>query len=189
MLTYKPNLTLCDGIIFKRSRLCGVLPCVIQRGIGRFCKISSLQRQFLRSLLRELGTRSGTRLCLFSNLSLTLNKANLNIYPDDQIKDVIVGSLLGDGDIEKRGRQLNGRFKITQSSKNKEYINCVFEFFFFYCSTPLRLYTYQDKRTNIDYSSLTFRTNCLPLFTEYYELFYFNSTGFSTLNYAGWIFS
>ena len=32
----------------------------------------------------------------------------------NEIKEVIVGSLLGDGHIELSGRAINGRFKITQ---------------------------------------------------------------------------
>lgn len=38
----------------------------------------------------------------------------------DKTKEVIVGSLLGDADIELRGRAKNGRFKIIQSTKYKD---------------------------------------------------------------------
>lgn len=40
------------------------------------------------------------------------------------------------------------------------------------CSSPPKAHTYQDKRTNKKYSSLTLRTKSLPLITEYYNLFY-----------------
>ena len=36
-----------------------------------------------------------------------------------------------------------------------------------------RSYTYLDSRTNKEYSSLTLRTKSLPIFTEYYNLFYY----------------
>ena len=50
----------------------------------------------------------------------------------------------------------------------------LFEIFNQFCSTPYSSYTYLDSRTNKNYSSLTLRTKSLPLFTEYYNLFYFN---------------
>ena len=49
----------------------------------------------------------------------------------------------------------------------------LFEIFSQFCSTPPRSYTYLDSRTFRNYSSLTLRTRSLPLFTEYYNLFYF----------------
>ena len=91
----------------------------------------------------------------------------------DKTKEVIVGSLLGDADIELRGRAINGRFKIIQSTKYKDYFLMLFEIFSQFCSTPPRSYTYLDSRTFRNYSSLTLRTRSLPLFTEYYNLFYF----------------
>ena len=92
----------------------------------------------------------------------------------DKTKEVIVGSLLGDADIELRGRAINGRFKIIQSTKHKDYFLMLFEIFSQFCSTPPRSYTYLDSRTFRNYSSLTLRTRSLPLFTEYYKLFYLN---------------
>ena len=50
----------------------------------------------------------------------------------------------------------------------------LFEIFSQFCSTPHSSYTYLDSRTNKNYSSLTLRTKSLSLFTEYYNLFYFN---------------
>lgn len=42
------------------------------------------------------------------------------------------------------------------------------------CSSPHKSHTYLDKRTNKEYSRLTLRTKNLPLFTEYFHLFYSN---------------
>ena len=73
-----------------------------------------------------------------------------------------------------RGRAINGRFKVIQSTKYKDYFLMLFEIFNQFCSTPYSSYTYLDSRTNKNYSSLTLRTKSLPLFTEYYNLFYLN---------------
>jgi LAGLIDADG DNA endonuclease family. len=114
-----------------------------------------------------------TELILSSTIltSLRLYSTNNSI---DEIKEVIVGSLLGDADIELRGRAINGRFKIIQSTKYKDYFLMLFEIFSQFCSTPHSSYIYLDSRTNKEYSSLTLRTKSLPLFTEYYNLFYYN---------------
>lgn len=50
----------------------------------------------------------------------------------------------------------------------------LFEIFSPFCSSSIKLNSYTDKRTNKLYSSLFLRTKRLPLFTEYYNLFYSN---------------
>lgn len=50
----------------------------------------------------------------------------------------------------------------------------LFEIFNPFCSSPIKLNSYTDKRTNKLYSSLYLRTKRLSLFTEYHNLFYFN---------------
>src|SRR4051794_1886169 len=44
--------------------------------------------------------------------------ADTNHYSLEEIKEVLVGSLLGDGYIEMGDRALNGRFRISQSLKS-----------------------------------------------------------------------
>ena len=114
-----------------------------------------------------------TELILSSTILTTLRSYSTN-NSLDKTNEVIVGCLLGDADIELRGRAINGRFKIIQSTKYKDYFLMLFEIFSQFCSTPPRSYTYLDSRTFRNYSSLTLRTRSLPLFTEYYKLFYLN---------------
>ena len=114
-----------------------------------------------------------TELILSSTFVTSLRSYSTN-NSLDETKEVIVGSLLGDADIELRGRAINGRFKIVQSTKYKDYFFMLFEIFSQFCSAPYSSYNYLDSRTNKNYSSLTLRTRSLPLFTEYYKLFYLN---------------
>ena len=82
----------------------------------------------------------------------------------------------------------------------------LFEIFSQFCSAPYSSYNYLDSRTNKNYSSLTLSTRSLPLFTEYYKLFYLNGVkvlpnnigdlltpartgGISSLDNARWILS
>ena len=111
---------------------------------------------------------------LLSSTLLASLKSNSNNHSSDQIKEIIVGSLLGDADIEMGARAINGRLKITQSTKYEEYFYMLYGIFSQFCSNPPKLNTYLDKRTNKEYSSLYLRTKSLPLFIEYYNLFYLN---------------
>ena len=51
---------------------------------------------------------------ILNSTLLTFLRSYSTKYSPSEIKEVIVGSLLGDGHIELSGRAINGRFKITQ---------------------------------------------------------------------------
>lgn len=114
-----------------------------------------------------------TKLILIKTLLTSLRSYSTN-NSLNETKEVIVGSLLGDANIELRGRSTNSRFKISQSTKHQDYFYMLFKIFSQFCSNPVFSYTYLDKRTNKNYKSLTLRTKAFPLFTEYYNLFYLN---------------
>ena len=88
-----------------------------------------------------------TELILSSTFVTSLRSYSTN-NSLDETKEVIVGSLLGDADIELRGRAINGRFKIVQSTKYKDYFFMLFEIFSQFCSAPYSSYNYLDSRTN-----------------------------------------
>ena len=69
-----------------------------------------------------------TELILSSTLLTSLRSYSTN-NSLNVTKQIIVGSLLGDADIELRGRAINGRFKITQSTKYQDYFFMLFETF------------------------------------------------------------
>lgn len=91
---------------------------------------------------------------------------------NNYIKEILFGSMLGDGKMEMAPRALNARFGFIQSEKHKEY------FLFFLnklsplCSAKYREFAYLDKRTGKTYKSLNFWTKALPILTELYKMFY-----------------
>lgn len=93
---------------------------------------------------------------------------------NSKIREIIFGSMLGDGSIEMQERSINGRFKFSQSVKNNGYFLMVYELFSPYCKALYRNYEYLDKRTKEKYTTLSFSTVASPLFTEFYTLFYLN---------------
>jgi len=98
--------------------------------------------------------------------------ADPNHYSLEEIKDVLVGSLLGDGYIEMGDRALNGRFRISQSLKSEYYLFMLFGILSQFCLSAPRLSKYFDQRTKKEYCSMVISTRSLPLFTMFHSLFY-----------------
>lgn len=94
--------------------------------------------------------------------------------PED-IKNVLVGILLGDGHIVRRSSTSNSRFVYAQTAiAHKEYFNFVFNMFIPFCAAnyiPQHRNTL-DKRTNKVYSSISFTTMQLPCFNVFKAMFY-----------------
>jgi len=106
------------------------------------------------------------------NLFISISEHSSNTL--DQIKETLLGSLLGDGYLEMGERASNARFRITQSLKHEHYLFLLFGVFSQFCLSSPRLDKYFDKRTNKEYSRWVFTTRSLPLFTEFHSLFYLN---------------
>lgn len=98
-----------------------------------------------------------------------------SILIPDEIKEILVGILLGDAHIVKRSSTGNSRLVYTQTAvKHKEYFNYVFSFFLPFCVKdyiPQQRFIV-DKRTKTTYQALAFTTMQLPCFNEFRELFY-----------------
>lgn len=101
-------------------------------------------------------------------------KNKLNIFNDTispEIKQIIFGSLLGDGKLEmSNSRSTNARFGFTQSKFQMPYFLTIFNALSFLCSSSYVEYSYLDKRTGKTYSNLSFKTKSLAIFTEFYNL-------------------
>jgi LAGLIDADG DNA endonuclease family len=73
-----------------------------------------------------------------------------------EVKEIIFGSLLGDGKLELPPRGLNARFGFTQSLEKKEYFLSVLNSLSELCSGKYRESSYLDKRTGKTYTNLNF---------------------------------
>lgn len=94
------------------------------------------------------------------------------LYNEDEIKQILFGSILGDGKLELPPRGLNARFGFIQSIKYESYFLNLYSIFKKYCLSDYRRYEYKDSRTNKTYISYSFWTKNLPIFTDFYKLFY-----------------
>ena len=97
------------------------------------------------------------------------------IYIPDDIKDILVGILLGDGHIVKRSVTANSRLVYAQTAvAHKEYFDYVLSFFISFCA---KNYIPQDRemldnRNNKLYKAVSFTTMQLPCFNVFRDLFY-----------------
>lgn len=102
-------------------------------------------------------------------IRLSAAERKLILIPDD-IKDVLIGILLGDAHIVKRSSTSNARLMYAQTATaHKAYFEYVYSFFHSFCAKDYITQTKvsRDKRTNKIYSSISFTTMQLPCFNVF----------------------
>jgi hypothetical protein len=98
-------------------------------------------------------------------------KLKFNLTED--IKNILVGLMLGDLYINKQG--INPRLCFKQCEAHKDYLDNLYELFSSYCCKPPKTINLPpDPRTGKVYKSVYFYTYSLPCFAEIYNLFYVN---------------
>lgn len=99
------------------------------------------------------------------------------------IKDILVGLILGDLCIRKRKEGANARLQFEQSVIHEDYLLHLYELFKTYCSSlPKTSNRAPHKVTSKIYTRVTFNTFTLPCFNEFYDLFYPNGQKVIPLN-------
>jgi len=94
-----------------------------------------------------------------------------NLLLTSDLKEIMVGLLLGDVHAQKRSRNTNLFFE--QSVLHEDYLFHLYDLFKLYClSEPKLSVRNPSKVTGKTYSSLRFQTMALPCFNEFYELFF-----------------
>ena len=112
------------------------------------------------------------------------SKYDLELNAD--LKEIIIGLMLGDLFAEKRNPNSNTRLQFKQSIKNKVYIEHLYSIFKDYCNSEPKITTSIDQRPgkkdlNI---SIKFWTQSLPCFNQLYETFYVNGKKIIPTNIA-----
>ena len=96
----------------------------------------------------------------------------------EDIKDILVGILLGDGHIVRRSSTGSSRLVYAQTALiHKEYFNFVYKIFKPFCVKDHmpQLRTIRDNRTNKTYSAISFTTMQLPCFNVFKDMFYLSN--------------
>ena len=108
---------------------------------------------------------------------LSSDERNLIIIPED-IRDILVGILLGDAHIVRRSSTGNSRLVYAQTAvAHKEYFDYVLSFFIAFCIKDYKPQSriIRDNRTGKIYSAISFTTMQLPCFNVFRELFYLSN--------------
>ncbi len=88
-------------------------------------------------------------------------------------KEVLIGSLLGDGALRKQGTRTNALLEVNHSFQYKEYVDWKWQHFKEYIKTPPK-----PRHGNGNRIAYRFTTQSLPFFTEYYDKYYSNGKKF-----------
>ena len=114
-----------------------------------------------------------------NNINLKLvrfyrKSAKYNLELSTDLKEIIIGLMLGDLFAEKINPNSNTRLQFKQSIKNKVYIDYLYNIFKEYCNSEPKETSSVDKRPgkkefNV---SIKFWTQSLPCFNQFRELFY-----------------
>jgi hypothetical protein len=106
--------------------------------------------------------------------SQRLTKAERSkIILSSELKEVLIGLLLGDLHAAKQKKSINVRLDFEQGFVHKDYLYHLFDLFKSYClAAPKIANRLPDKRTGKIYTRITFRTIALPCFNELYDIFY-----------------
>lgn len=91
----------------------------------------------------------------------------------EELKEIIVGLLLGDLNVQKLTINSNVRLRFKQGFVHKDYISHLYDLFKSFCLSAPKSYSQKpDKRTGEIYTQISFNTLSLPCFNYYYDLFY-----------------
>jgi LAGLIDADG DNA endonuclease family len=91
-------------------------------------------------------------------------------------KDILIGTILGDSSLEKRGRSQNARLRFDQTfPEHTTYLMHIYSHFINLAGKGPKVYIRKPDKlrsTNKIYSSMQFKILALPCLNYYYDLFY-----------------
>lgn len=101
------------------------------------------------------------------------NKERSLFTLSSDLKEIMVGLILGDLFIQKQKTSKNVRLEFTQGTVHKEYIHHLYGLFGSYCGMVPKIFSQGPNQiTGKIYTSIGFKTYSLPCFNELYGLFY-----------------
>lgn len=101
------------------------------------------------------------------------NLERATIILPQNLKDILIGLILGDLYIQKLTKNGNPNLQFEQGLVNKDYMFHLYDLFKDYCNSEPKISERKpDPRTNKVYSRVRFHTYYLPCFNELYSLFY-----------------
>lgn len=131
-----------------------------------------VQRWHLENGYGKYCSRSCSSKHNYPKINRLANREKLGEFTELQ-KQVIIGSLLGDGSLHKPKNGVNYHFSVAHCAKQKEYLEYKRQLLYPF-SSEIDIYSRLDKRYNHIYTSHRFSTKSHPYLTELEKLFYTN---------------
>lgn len=101
------------------------------------------------------------------------NSERAEINLPQNLKDILIGLLLGDLHMQKLTQNGNPNLQFEQGLVHKDYIFHLYDLFKFYCNAEPKISDRKpDYRTGKVYTRVRFHSYYLPCFNELYSLFY-----------------
>ncbi len=144
--------------------------------MGKYNK-EILQREIFQYTQKELAQKYGTTQQYISKvlkkfgITCTIEKRNNAIQISDTMKQVLIGSILGDGSvIQNKG--INCFYREEHGVKQREYLEWKYEILKPLCAGTIKKYNRHDKRFDKEFVSCYFYTKTHSYLTELREIFY-----------------
>lgn len=90
----------------------------------------------------------------------------------DQQKNMLIGTLLGDGNCQTQNNGVSWRYRAVHKLAHESYLYHKYDLLKDFCGSPPKLSTVSDGRTTKQYSRFTFQTLTADDFRFYGNLFY-----------------
>lgn len=107
-----------------------------------------------------------------NNINNSFNLKNLKTLTSlpIELNSILIGLMLGDGGLYKSSSTSNTRFEMSFGVKYKDFAKSIGELFSIYMSNPVK--TLEIKGKDKVHTNFRLKTATLPLFNQYYEMFY-----------------
>ena len=100
-----------------------------------------------------------------NNINFSSSSSNLG-----NLNSILIGIMLGDGSLYRSSPTSNVRFEISLGQNYKEFAFEIGELFRDYMSNPVKALKVKGKTKS--YINYRFKTKSLPIFVQYYNMFY-----------------
>jgi hypothetical protein len=98
------------------------------------------------------------------------NNTNTNTFLPLELHSILIGIMLSDGGLYRSSPSANVRFEMSFGEKYKDLAFHIGELFKEYMSNPVK--SLEVKGVNKVYTNYRLKTKSLPIFNQYYEMFY-----------------
>jgi len=99
-----------------------------------------------------------------------INKNKFGIQLPLELKSIFIGIMLGDGSLYRSSPTSNVRFEMSFGQNYESFALYLGEVFKDYMSNPVKKIEIKGK--NINYTNYRLKTKSLPVFVQYYDMFY-----------------